>query len=357
MTYKETIFFIAKCLTISENIETKNFILKQINLKLVDWEKIVKISSSHLVFTTLYLKFKNEKILKFLPVELVDYMRNLNEINAKRNKNIISQAKEINTLLIRNNIKPVFIKGSGNLIAGFYDNNSERLVGDIDLICSKVDYQKAIKILKMNGYHKLQKDKYEYPPDFRHYSRLLKKNKIAAVEIHKELLINKYRKHLNFDSIIKNTKQINQLLIPSFEDQLIITITSNQINDNGFLLKNFNIKVIYDVFLLSKKVNFSKFYLENKAFYNIANSYIGFCSFILNNPTSLQYENNNFVEKYIYKVNSLLADNQKRKKFTIIKKRQILLKKRLLSIYKAFVSKKYRDWFLRNIKNKISKIH
>ena len=335
MTYKETIFFIAKCLTISENIETKNFILKQINLKLVDWEKIVKISSSHLVFTTLYLKFKNEKILKFLPVELVDYMRNLNEINAKRNKNIISQAKEINTLLIRNNIKPVFIKGSGNLIAGFYDNNSERLVGDIDLICSKVDYQKAIKILKMNGYHKLQKDKYEYPPDFRPYSRLLK----------------------NFDSIIKNTKQINQLLIPSFEDQLIITITSNQINDNGFLLKNFNLKVIYDVFLLSKKVNFSKFYLENKAFYNIANSYIGFCSFILNNPTSLQYENNNFVEKYIYKVNSLLADNQKRKKFTIIKKRQILLKKRLLSIYKAFVSKKYRDWFLRNIKNKISKIH
>ena len=71
MNYKETLFFIAKCLTIS--LEEKNrdeieFILKTTD---VDWEAVVKVSTSHYVFPALYCNFKKADFLKYLPVDLV----------------------------------------------------------------------------------------------------------------------------------------------------------------------------------------------------------------------------------------------------------------------------------------------
>ena len=43
----------------------------------------------------------------------------------------------------------------------------------------------------------------------RHYPRLIKKNKIAAVEIHKEFLIEKYRNEFNYNFIKDSIQKIN----------------------------------------------------------------------------------------------------------------------------------------------------
>ena len=63
-------------------------------------------------------------------------------------------------------------------------------LGDIDFIFSKEDYPKAITILRKFGYSEVENLKY-YNPETKHYRRLQKENNIAAVEIHKELLIEK----------------------------------------------------------------------------------------------------------------------------------------------------------------------
>ena len=70
----------------------------------------------------------------------------------KRNEEIIAQAKELNTLLLEHNITPIFIKGTGNLLEGLYEDIAERMVGDIDFLFSKEDYPRAIELLKDNGY-------------------------------------------------------------------------------------------------------------------------------------------------------------------------------------------------------------
>ena len=54
LNYKETLFFIAKCLTISleeKNREEIEFILEITD---VDWEAVVKLSTSHYVFPAIY---------------------------------------------------------------------------------------------------------------------------------------------------------------------------------------------------------------------------------------------------------------------------------------------------------------
>ena len=162
MNYKETLCFIAKCLTISLEAKNRQEIEKQLKLTPIDWDTVVKVSTSHYVFPAIYCNFKRADFLKYLPTDLVDYMKYITNINREQNKQIITQAQELNNILLANNITPIFLKGTGNLLAGIYDDLAERMIGDIDFIFSKEDYPKAINILRKFGYSEVKKLKY-YP--------------------------------------------------------------------------------------------------------------------------------------------------------------------------------------------------
>ena len=138
MNYKETLFFIAKCLTIS--LEEKNRDEIEIFLKTtdVDWDSVVKVSTSHYVFPAIYCNFKRAGFLKYLPADLVDYMKHITNLNRDRNTQIIQQAQGPKyTLLLANNITPIFLKGTGNLLEGLYEDIGERMVGDVDFLFSE----------------------------------------------------------------------------------------------------------------------------------------------------------------------------------------------------------------------------
>ena len=144
MTYKETLYFIAKCLTISLEHSNREEIEKQLQSNNIDWDAVVKVSTAHYVFPALYCNMQRANFLHYLPEELVTYMEHITNLNRERNEEIITQAKELNTLLLANNISPIFLKGTGNLLAGIYDDIAERMVGDIDFIFSKEDYPKPL---------------------------------------------------------------------------------------------------------------------------------------------------------------------------------------------------------------------
>ena len=115
MTYKETLFFVAKCLTIS--LEEKNRKEVEIQLKAtkIDWDAVVKVSTAHYVFPALYINLKRAKFIHYLPEKLVNYMIHISNLNRERNLQIIEQANEINTLLLANNITPIFLQGTAFL--------------------------------------------------------------------------------------------------------------------------------------------------------------------------------------------------------------------------------------------------
>ena len=183
MGYKETLYFIAKCLTISLEDKNRQEIENKLKSKSIDWDAVVKISTSHYVFPAVYCNFKKADFLKYLPADLVDYMKHITNLNRDRNKQILQQAQGINSLLLANNITPIFLKGTGNLLVGIYDDIAERMVGDIDFIFSEKDYPKAIIVLREFGYSNVSKHEYHFPNQ-RHYRRLKKENSIAAIEIH-----------------------------------------------------------------------------------------------------------------------------------------------------------------------------
>ena len=183
-------------------------------------------------------------------------MEYITNINRGRNEQIIQQAKDLDSLLLENNIRPIFLKGTGNLLAGIYEDIAERMVGDIDFIFSKKDYSKAIKILRDSGYSEIPTTEYyNSRPDFRHYRRLQKEKNIAAIEIHSKFLKEKYSNEFNYNFVEQDSQVINGIAILSYANKLNLSIIANQINDSGFYYKTMALRNAYDVFLLSKKTN------------------------------------------------------------------------------------------------------
>ena len=352
MNYKETLCFIAKCLTISLEAKNRQEIEKQLKLTPIDWDTVVKVSTSHYVFPAIYCNFKRADFLKYLPVELVEYMKQITNLNRDRNTQILQQANKLNSLLLENNIRPIFLKGTGNLLAGIYDDIGERMVGDIDFIFSKEDYPKAIIILREFGYSEVHKYKYHFPYE-KHYRRLLKENNIAAIEIHKELLdIKKYVKKFNYSFVNKDSQLINGISVLSYANKLNLSIIANQINDHGFYYKTMALRNAYDVFLLSKKTNAKDAVNTLDKLTNPLNCFLAACYEVFNKVDSLTYNPTAKTESYLSGFNGQFTNRKTTKRHHKLIKMCIFLKTILNIIYKSMIYKEYRVWLFNLLTDK-----
>jgi hypothetical protein len=67
MTYKETLFFIGKCLTINHEDYNKTIVEQKLKTNKIDWDSVVKVSTGHFVFPALYCNLKKANFLHYLP--------------------------------------------------------------------------------------------------------------------------------------------------------------------------------------------------------------------------------------------------------------------------------------------------
>jgi len=351
MNYKETLYFVATCLTISIEDKNRLAIQKQLQSDTIDWDAVVKVSTAHYVFPALYINLIRTNFLQYLPQELVSYMEHITSLNRERNQQIITQAKELNTLLLGKNITPIFLKGTGNLLASLYDDISERMVGDIDFIFSKEDYPKAITILREFGYSEVLITDYNLPM-FKHYPRLIKKNTIVAIEIHKELLPEKYANEFNYNFVKKNSQVINGIAVLGYTNKLNLSIISNQINDNGFYYKTMALRNAYDIFLLSKKTNAKAAVNTLDKLTHPLNCFLAASYEVFNKVDSLEYSNTKKTISYLSVFNSQFVNRRKTKQQHSRIKNYLFIKERLYIIYKAMIYKEYRAWLFSRITDK-----
>ena len=352
MNYKQTLFFIAKCLTISLEDKNRQEIEKQLQSDTIDWDAVVKVSTAHYVFPALYCNLKRVDFLKYLPQDLVSYMEHITDLNRERNKKIITQAKDLNSLLLTNNIRPIFLKGTGNLLAGLYEDIAERMVGDIDFIFSKEDYPKAIIVLRGFGYSEVNKYKYHFPST-KHYRRLQKENNIAAVEIHKNFLdIKKYIKEFNYSLVKKDSQVINGFKVLSYANKLNLSIIANQINDDGFYYKRMALRNAYDVFLLSKKTNAKDAVNALDKLTNPLNCFLAACYEVFNKVDSLEYNNTKKIASYLSVFNSQFTNSKKAKRKHNRIKIYLFIKSRVNILYKSIIYKEYRVWLFKRVTDK-----
>ena len=342
-------------MTISSDDRNKKSIEKQLQSNNIDWDSVVKVSTAHYVFSALYCNLRRSNFLHYLPKDLVNYMIYISNLNRNRNEKIIKQARELNSLLLENNITPIFLKGTANLLARIYEDISERMVGDIDFIFSKKEYPKAIKLLRNFGYSEVKKYKYYYPGG-NHFRRLQKENSISAIEIHSEILgyedIEKHSKEFNYIFVEKHSQLIDGIRVLSYANKLNLSIISDQINDNGFYYKTISLRNAYDVFLLSKKTNAKDAIKKLDKLTNPLNCFLAACYEIFNNVGSLEYNKTKMTASYLKIFKGQFTNSFSTKIRHTYINIFLFIRWRLYILYKSAVYKNYRVWLFRRLTDK-----
>lgn len=350
MTPAEITLFIAKSLSISVGNENLKEIKKVLKSQKIDWDLLVKISTSQLVLPALYCNYKRKNLLQFLPDDLVTYMQEITSLNRERNLQIIEQLNHLNILLKQSGVTPVFLKGASNLLQGLYEDPAERMVGDIDFIVSEDKFEQSVEILLKNDYKPLD-NQIILRPGHRHHSRLIKKDKIAAVEIHKEIVIEKFAKEFNYEFIKDNINQNNGFSALSFDDQKALSIFSNQINDFGFDYKSVSLKNAYDFLLLSNKEPGVDFAHRNDKLSTPIMFFMASVNYMFGD-IGINFHHNRKVKKNLKLFKSLLHNPFKRKYYSKMITIKLFLADWLKLISKSFIDKEYRTWLVKRISDK-----
>jgi hypothetical protein len=313
MSYRETLLFVAKCLTISSEEENYNMVVQKIKSQNIDWDEVVKVSTAHYVFPALYNNLQRKHLLEYLPSDLVDYMKHIRDLNAERNEQILQEATQIHHLLQEQHIQPIFLKGAAFLLQGFYEDMAERMIGDIDFIVSPQEYEQAVKILKENGYYN-PPSKLDSLKLGKHYPRLLHKDLTAAVEVHYRILKPPHDAAFNYHSIKNNVVTTKDgFFVLSDADQVLHISYNKQANDLGYWHKTISLRNSYDLFLLSKKTNTLEALASQKKYFNLLNTFLASSSYVFQTSSSITYKENAITTAYLKKVILYLDAPQKMK--------------------------------------------
>jgi hypothetical protein len=256
MTNKELFYFTGKCLILDQHMGFRQEIIEKIEADSINWLKFVNICSNHLILPVIYLKFKSNDLIKYLPEELSEFLKEVYELNLARNNQILVQLHEVTTILNKDNIYPIFLKGSGNLLDQLYSDNGERILGDIDFIVSPRDYLLTANLLEKEGYS-LALPFYGEIENLKHYPGIAKSGYLANLEIHQAPVNERYKSWFNFEIIDQGKRSVKSLpgcFVLSDKHNIILNFIHGQLDHEGQLYGIVSFRDLYDLYLLSKRM-------------------------------------------------------------------------------------------------------
>jgi hypothetical protein len=228
-------------------------VLKGIDLNNINFEKLIKLASGHLMLPALFYNIKKKKVSYLFPEDFIECIKNIFEINKARNEVLLAEVKELSALLVENNIKHLFLKGTALLLSNIFDDIGERMIGDIDFIIQHKDEEQVKKILEKNNYCTPFVDLFRvFKPT--HLPRMMNKNKTIAIEPHLEFLEPVHRCFFNSKELLNDFKEEIKMIKtprkPFLFDHCIYAI---HLRDKGFFNSNYSHRSIYDIYKLDCK--------------------------------------------------------------------------------------------------------
>ena len=132
MTYKQLFYFTGRCLALDEHPQFREQIIELFadvkdSISFLkdgipgppeesDLENFIQLCSDHLIIPAIYLKFKKHDILAYLPEDFIQAFKEIYDLNCERNLQILQQNDDITAILNKENIQPVFLKGTVNML-------------------------------------------------------------------------------------------------------------------------------------------------------------------------------------------------------------------------------------------------
>jgi hypothetical protein len=302
VTASELYRFLCFCLSFEGEEEGKKFIIKKLASGEINQDAFIFLASNHFVLPALTLKFQKYGLCEFFSPDYATHLQDILALNQKRNQKILHQIEEINHALNKENIKPVYLKGTANLLDQIYTDVGERMIGDIDVLIQENDYLKAAEIVLSLGYQNSD----EYQGDVhnvKHFPRLYKPDVPADIEIHRLPVDKKYATHFSSELIFTSKVQITNSVnayVPADAHKLIHNFIHSQLSNEGYRFKRISLRDIYDVYLLSKRINPADIVNQIKD-KNKAIAYFGFAERVFKDSYSPSLKDLPSAKKYIKK--------------------------------------------------------
>jgi len=280
-----TLYFIGQCLSLDEHPTFRDEIIVQFSDENYDWNTFIWTCSNHLVLPVFYLKFLKHDLLSYVPDVLTQHLEEIYKLNCTRNEQILLQVKEINATLNAAGISPIYLKGTGNLIDGIYDDIGERIIGDIDFLVPESDFLTAAECFKNVGYI----DSFpRYKPfsfdEHHHYPQLWKEDVVADIEIHWQPVSKQNSGRFSSCFVQKSKKEVTDYpgcFVLSDEHKVILNFIHSQLTNSGHRLGIVSLRDINDVYRFAKRTDLTKaLHLihnrkEAEAYFTIAQKLLG----------------------------------------------------------------------------------
>ena len=129
------------------------------------------------------------------------------------------QIDEISSQLKKENIDPLYLKGTANLMDNLYSDLGVRMIGDIDFLVQEKDYLKTAELIQELGY-KTDAVLYDDVYFRKHYPRLFREDVLADIEIHHVPVNFAYTKQFNTELLFQNKKEIKQSVKPLLKSSI-----------------------------------------------------------------------------------------------------------------------------------------
>lgn len=220
-----------------------------------DWDAIVRVGSEALVLPTIYCRMSQKKALKLAPKDLNSYLSKVTRLNQERNLDLLKQVRTLSEWLKHEKIDHVFLKGSALLASNYYNEYSERMIGDIDLLINPSHLNQAYKLLLSKGYTRNVSRSHVGKLNIieeRHLPRMASDDYIAAVELHRNIT-DKPNNGISVPQLLEQKVFENDVAVPSKPHLMYHAILNNQLNSLGYALGTFSTRTLYDCLLLEER--------------------------------------------------------------------------------------------------------
>ena len=195
--------------------------------------------------------FKEKKLLNIIDKKELNQIINQSKRFQLQNLKIVKEIIFLSKLFKKENLNPIFLKGSA--LINEYNELSFRPMVDIDILFNKDEIFDAYKILKKNNFKELaykslsNKDLLIFSKNVHHLPELIGDSNIS-IELHHRLTkMNDFKKCPITESIFTNIRKINffgdSINIPSIEEVIIHQLVHFSLNANY----NNQLRTFYDL--------------------------------------------------------------------------------------------------------------
>jgi len=225
----------------------------KISYEEIEWAKVVEVANQNLLTPALYFSLKESNLLERTSDSLlVGFLEEVYERNRERNEAILLQLEDIDKILGRYSIQPLFLKGSAVLSEEIYPDIGIRVMSDIDFMLKPDSFDMGHKLLQESGYVEFGRDLGRW---HHHTPRMRKDGYFAAIEPHFRIIFDRNIEYIPYSRVSsqksRNVKLKNSYVLkPTWH--LYHAFLHTAVVDKNHRQWRLGLRHLYDFVMLAK---------------------------------------------------------------------------------------------------------